>query len=107
MFVDGGERLSQSSRSSDSIIELDENLETFPNTVMYATDDVIPHSYYTTPEGLYQYFYPIWYKTSTGEIEGFCKIDAKHQVFFASQLISNIITQLNALNVGIQADLFT
>ena len=47
------------------------------------------------------------YKTSTGEIERFCKIDVKSQVFFASQLIANIITELNALNSDTQADLFT
>ena len=56
VFVDSGERLPQSSSSSDFIIELNENLETFPNTVVYVTDEVIPQSYYTTPEGFYQYW---------------------------------------------------
>ena len=107
VFVDSGERLPHSSSSSDFIIELNENLETFPNTVMYVTDEVVPQSYYTTPEGFYQYFYLILYKTSTGEIERFCKIDIKNQVFFASRLIANIITQLTALTSAIQADLFT
>ena len=107
VFIDSQERLPQSNSSSDFIIELNEVLETFPNTVMYVMDEVIPQSYFTTPEGFYQYFYLILYKTSTGEIERFCKIDVKNQVFFASQLIANIITQLNALNSDIQADLFT
>ena len=103
VLVDSQERLPQSNSSSDFIIELNEVLETFPNTVMYVTDEVIPQSYYTTPEGFYQYFYLILYKTSDGSIERFCKIDVKNQVFFASQLIANIITQLNALTSDIQA----
>ena len=53
VFVDSGERLPQSNSSSDFIIELNENLETFPNTVMYVTDEVIPQSYYATPEGFF------------------------------------------------------
>ena len=40
VLVDSQERLPQSNSSSDFIIELNEVLETFPNTVMYVTDEV-------------------------------------------------------------------
>ena len=52
VYVDSQKRLP----NSDFSIEMNENLETHPNTVMYVVGEVIPQSYYTTPEGLYQFF---------------------------------------------------
>ena len=62
-------RLPQSESSSDFIIQMNENLETHPNTVMYVMDEVIPQSYYTTPEGFYQFMYVIIYNTSDGSVK--------------------------------------
>ena len=56
VYVGSQKRLPNSESSSDLIIEMKENLETHPNTVMYVMDEVIPQSYYTTPEGFYQFF---------------------------------------------------
>ena len=56
VYVDSQKRLPNSESSSDFIIEMNENLETHPNTVMYVRGEVIPQSYYTTPEGFYQFF---------------------------------------------------
>ena len=55
VYVDSQKRLPQSESSSDFIMQMNENLETHPNTVMYVMDEVIPQSYYTTPEGFYQF----------------------------------------------------
>ena len=52
VYVDSEQRLPQSNSSSDFIIELNEVLETMPNTVMYVTEEIIPQSYYTTPENV-------------------------------------------------------
>ena len=107
--VDSLKRLPQSESSSDFIIQMNENLETHPNTVMYVMDEVIPQSYYTTPEGFYQFFYCIVYNTSSGLVEAYLQIDLKNQVFFASQLVGRISTLLNteADNAGLPANLFT
>ena len=88
---------------------MNENLETHPNTVMYVMDEVIPQSYYTTPEGFYQLFYCIVYNTSSGLTQAYLKIDLKNQVFFASQLvgrIGNLLSQ-EADNAGLPSNLFT
>ena len=99
VYVDSQKRLPQSESSSDFIMQMNENLETHPNTVMYVMDEVIPHSYYTTPEGFYQFVYVIVYNTSDGSVQAYLKIDLKNQVFFASQQ--------EAANQGLPADLFT
>ena len=107
VFVDSEQRLSSSVSSSDFVVELNENLETFPNTVMYVMDEVIPQSYYTTPEGFYQYFYLIVYNTSDLSVVQNVKIDLGNDVYFASRLSSNIVTLLNSVTNGIQSDLFS
>ena len=109
VYVDSQKRLPQSESSSDFIMQMNENLETHPNTVMYVMDEVIPQSYYTTPEGFYQFVYVIVYNTSDGSVQAYLKIDLKNQVFFASQLvgrISNLLSQ-EAVNQGLPTDLFT
>ena len=109
VYVDSQKRLPQSESSSDFIMQMNENLETHPNTVMYVMDEVIPQSYYTTPEGFYQFVYVIVYNTSDGSVQAYLKIDLKNQVFLASQLvgrISNLLSQ-EAVNQGLPADLFT
>ena len=109
VYVDSQKRLPNSESSSDFIIEMNENLETHPNTVMYVMDEVIPQSYYTTPEGFYQFFYCIVYNTSSGLAQAYLKIDLKNQVFFASQLvgrIGNLLSQ-EADNAGLPSNLFT
>ena len=109
VYVDSQKRLPQSESSSDFIMQMNENLETHPNTVMYVMDEVIPQSYYTTPEGFYQFVYVIVYNTSDGSVQAYLKIDLKNQVFFASQLvgrISNLLSQ-EAVNQGLPAGLFT
>ena len=107
VFIDSQERLPQSNSSSDFIIELNEVLETFPNTVMYVMDEVIPQSYYTTPEGFYQYFYIVIYNTSDLSVVQNVRIDLANEVYFASQLVGIITTLLNTATNGIQADLFS
>ena len=109
VYVDSQKRLPNSESSSDFIIEMNENLETHPNTVMYVMDEVIPQSYYTTPEGFYQFFYCIVYNTSSGLAQAYLKVDLKNQVFFASQLvgrIGNLLSQ-EADNAGLPSNLFT
>ena len=109
MYVDSQKRLPQSESSSDFIIQMNENLETHPNTVMYVMDEVIPQSYYTTPEGFYQFMYVITYNTSGGSVQAYLKIDLKNQVFFASQLvgrISNLLSQ-EAVSQSLPSNLFT
>ena len=109
VYVDSQKRLPQSESSSDFIMQMNANLETHPNTVMYVMDEVIPPSYYTTPEGFYQFVYVIVYNTSGGSVQAYLKVDLKNQVFFASQLvgkISNLLSQ-EAVNQGLPADLFT
>ena len=109
VYVDSQKRLPQSESSSDFIMQMNENLETHPNTFMYVMDEVIHQSYYTTPEGFYQFVYVIVYNTSDGSVQAYLKVDLKNQVFFASQLvgrISNLLSQ-EAVNQGLPADLFT
>ena len=109
VYVDSQKRLPQSESSSDFIIQMNENLETHPNTVMYVMDEVIPQSYYTTPEGFYQFMYVIIYNTSGGSVQAYLKIDLKNQVFFASQLvgrISNLLSQ-EAASQSLPSNLFT
>ena len=109
VYVDSQKRLPQSESSSDFIIQMNENLETHPNTVMYVMDEVIPQSYYTTPEGFYQFMYVITYNTSGGSVQAYLKIDLKNQVFFASQLvgrISNLLSQ-EAVSQSLPSNLFT
>ena len=109
VYVDSQKRLPQSESSSDFIIQMNENLETHPNTVMYVMGEVIPQSYYTTPEGLYQFMYVIIYNTSGGSVQAYLKIDLKNQVFFASQLvgrISNLLSQ-EAVSQSLPSNLFT
>ena len=104
VYVDSQKRLPNSESSSDFIIEMNENLETHPDTVMYVMGEVIPQSYYTTPEGFYQFFYCIVYNA-----QAYLKIDLKNQVFFASQLvgrIGNLLSQ-EADNAGLPSNLFT
>ena len=107
MYVDSEQRLPNSNSSSDFIIELNEVLETMPNTVMYVTEEIIPQSYYTTPEGFYQYFYLILYNTSDLSIVRYVKVDLTNQVYFAAQLSGSIVTLLNTATNDIQSDLFT
>ena len=76
-YLDSQKRLPQSESSSDFIIQMNENLETHPNTVMYVMDEVIPQSYYTTPKGFYQFVYVIVYNTSDGSVQAYLKIDLK------------------------------
>ena len=109
VYVDSQKRLPQSESSSDFIMQMNENLETHPNTVMYVMDEVIPQSYYTTPEGFYQFMYVIVYNTSDGSVQAYLKVDLKNQVFFAPQLvgrISNLLSQ-EAVNQSLPSDLFT
>ena len=108
-YVDSQKRLPQSESSSDFIIQMNENLETHPNTVMYVMDEVIPQSYYTTPEGCYQFMYVIIYNTGDGSVQAYLKIDLKNQVFFASQLVGTISDLLSqeAVNQSLPSDLFT
>ena len=109
VYVDSQKRSPQSESSSDFIIQMNENLETHPNTVMYVMDEVIPQSYYTTPEGFYQFMYVIIYNTSGGSVQAYLKIDLKNQVFFASQLvgrISNLLSQ-EAVSQSLPSNLFT
>ena len=109
VYVDSQKRLPQSESSSDFIIQMNENLETHPNTVMYVMDEVIPQSYYTTPEGFYQFMYVIIYNTSGGSVQAYLKIDLKNQVFFASQLVgrtSNLLSQ-EAVSQSLPSNLFT
>ena len=109
VYVDSQKRLPQSESSSNFIMQMNENLETHPNTVMYVMDEVIPQSYYTTPEGFYQFVYVIVYNTSDGSVQAYLKVDFKNQVFFASQLVGRISSLLSqeAVNQGLPADLFT
>ena len=107
VYVDSEQRLPSSNSSSDFIIELNEVLETMPNTVMYVTEEIIPQSYYTTPEGFYQYVYLILYNTSDLSIVRYVKVDLTNQVYFAAQLSGSIVTLLNTATNDIQADLFT
>ena len=45
VYVDSQRRLPQSdSSSSDCVIQMNDNFETHPNTVMYVMDEVIPQS---------------------------------------------------------------
>ena len=109
VYVDSQKRLPQSESSSDFIMQMNENLETHPNTVMYVMDEVIPQSYYTTPEGFYQFMYVIIYNTSGGSVQAYLKIDLKNQVFFASQQvgrISNLLSQ-EAVSQSLPSNLFT
>ena len=109
VYVDSLKRLPQSESSSDFIIQMNENLETHPNTVMYVMDEVIPQSYYTTPEGFYQFMYVIIYNSGDGSVQAYLKIDVKNLVFFASQLVSRISNLLRqeAVNQSLPENLFT
>ena len=109
VYVDSQKRLPQSESSSDFIMQMNENLETHPNTVMYVMDEVIPESYYTTPEGFYQFMYVIIYNTSGGSVQAYLKIDLKNQVFFASQLVGRISNLLReeAVSQSLPSNLFT
>ena len=76
---------------------------------MYVMDEVIPQSYYTTPEGFYQFMHVIIYNTSGGSVQAYLKIDLKNQVFFASQQvgrISNLLSQ-EAVSQSLPSNLFT
>ena len=53
VYVGSQRRLPQSDSSSDFAIQMNDNLETHPKTVMYVMDEVIPQSYYTTSEGFF------------------------------------------------------
>ena len=109
VYVDSQRRLPQSDSSSDFVIQTNGNLETHPNTVMYIMDEVIPQSYYTTPEGFFQFLYVIVYNTSSGLVENYLTSDLKNQVFFVSQLagrIGNLLSQ-EADNAGLPSNLFT
>ena len=59
VYADSQKRLSQSESISDLIMQMNENLETHPNTVMYVMDEVMSQSHYTTPAGFYQFVYVI------------------------------------------------
>ena len=61
VYVGSQRRLPQSDSSSDFVIQMNDNLQTHRNTVMYAMDEVIPQSYYTTPRGFFQFLYVIVY----------------------------------------------
>ena len=75
VYVDSQSRLPQSDSSSDLVIQMNDNLETHPNTVMYVMDEVIPQSYDTTPEGFFQFLHVIVYNTSSGLVENYLTID--------------------------------
>ena len=107
VYVDSEQQLPQSSSSSDFIMELNEVLETMPNTVVYVTEEIIPESYYTSPGGFYQYFYLILYNTSDLSIVRYVKIDLTNQVYFTAQLSGSIVTLLNTVTRNVQADLST
>ena len=107
VYVDSEQRLPQSSSSSDLIMELNEVLETMPNTVVYVTEEIIPESYYTTSEGFYQYFHFLLYNTSDLSIARYVKVDFTNQVYFTAQLPGSIVTLLNTVTNDVQADLST
>ena len=75
VYVDSQRRLPQSDSSSDFVIQMNDNQETHPNTVMYVMDEVIPQSYYTTSEGFFRLLYVIVYNTSSGIVENYLTID--------------------------------
>ena len=83
VYVDSQKRLPQSESSSDFIMQRNENLELHPNTVMYVMDDIIPQSYYTTPEGFYQFVYVIVYNTSDDSVQAYLKVDLKTKYFLS------------------------
>jgi len=56
IFVDSEQRLAGSNSSSDFVIELNETLECFGNTVMYVIEETIPASIFTTQRGFYENF---------------------------------------------------
>ena len=106
-YVDSEQRLPQSNSSSDSIIELNDVLETMPSTVMYLTEDIIPQSDYTTPERFYQYLCLTLYYTDNVSIAGYVEVDLSNQVYFAAQLAGSRVILLNTATSDIQADLST
>ena len=106
VFVDSEQRLPSSVSSSDFVIKLNENLDTFSATVMYVMEGVIPQSYYSTPKGFYQYFYLVVYNTSDLSVVQNVRLDLANEVYFASQLAGATTTRLSTATNGIHADLF-
>ena len=105
VYVNSEFRLNGSVSSSDFYIELDEVLETSPNTVMYVIEENIPQSYYTTQEGFFQYFYLILYNNDDS-VNRYTRLDLGDNVYFASALAGTITTKLNQATNDIQSDLF-
>ena len=105
VYVNSEYRLPQSVSSSDFIIELEEVLETGPNTVMYVIEEAIPQSYYTTQEGFFHYFCLILYN-GDGSVNRYVKVDMVNSVYFASALSGAVSSKLNQATNDIQTDLF-
>ena len=105
VFVDSNQRLAGSNSSSDFVIELNETLECFPNTVMYVIEEAIPASIFTTQKGFFENFYLILYN-SDDTVNRYITVNLTDQVFFASRLSGAIVSGLNSQTNDIQADLF-
>ena len=104
-FIDSEQRLAGSVSSSDFIVELNETLECFPNTVMYVIEESIPASIFTTQKGFFENFYLILYN-SDDTVNRYITVNLADQVFFASRLSGSIVSGLNSQTNDIQADLF-
>ena len=105
VFVDSNQRLAGSNSSSDFVIELNETLECFPNTVMYVIEEAIPASIFTTQKGFFENFYLILYN-SDDTVNRYITVNLTDQVVFASRLSGAIVSGLNSQTNDIQADLF-
>ena len=105
VFVDSNQRLAGSNSSSDFVIELNETLECFPNTVMYVIEEAIPASIFTTQKGFFENFYLILYN-SDDTVNRYITVNLTDQVFLASRLSGAIVSGLNSQTNDIQADLF-
>ena len=104
VFVDSNQRLAGSNSSSDFVIELNETLECFPNTVMYVIEEAIPASIFTTQKGFFENFYLILYN-SDDTVNRYITVNLTDQIFFASRLSGAIVSGLNSQTNDIQADL--
>ena len=82
IFVDSEQRLAGSNSSSDFVIELNETLECFGNTVMYVIEETIPASIFTTQRGFYENFYLILYNSSDNSVNRYITVNIAEEVFF-------------------------
>lgn len=106
IFVDSEQRLAGSNSSSDFVIELNETLEFFGNTVMYVIEETIPASIFTTQRGFYENFYLILYNSSDNSVNRYITVNIAEEVFFASRLAGAIVSGLNSQTNDIQEELF-